>query len=81
MGEISRVAGKSIQNVGLVYIDVKGVGRRALLKRAGKVVVKARMGGKEVVLGQQAQAVLQSGASSSSSPNPTRIFQASTSEK
>ncbi|KAF8881931.1 hypothetical protein CPB84DRAFT_1838237 [Gymnopilus junonius] len=30
------------RNVGLVYIDMRGIGRRALLRRAGKEFVKAR---------------------------------------
>lgn len=31
------------RNVGLVYIDMSGIGRRALLKRAGKQFIKARV--------------------------------------
>ncbi|KAF9464641.1 hypothetical protein BDZ94DRAFT_1256212 [Collybia nuda] len=31
------------RNVGLVYIDMRGIGRKALLKRAGKTFVKARV--------------------------------------
>jgi len=31
------------RNVGLVYVDLKGVGRRALVRRAGKTFVKAQM--------------------------------------
>ncbi|KAF8188319.1 hypothetical protein BJ912DRAFT_968419 [Pholiota molesta] len=31
------------RNVGLVYIDMSGIGRRALLKRAGKTFIKARL--------------------------------------
>ena len=31
------------RNVGLVYIDMSGIGRRALLKRAGKTFLKARL--------------------------------------
>jgi spartin len=29
------------RNVGLVYVDMSGMGRRALLRRAGKTFVKA----------------------------------------
>ncbi|KAF8589672.1 hypothetical protein K439DRAFT_1332067 [Ramaria rubella] len=54
VGDASLMAGGSVRNVGLVYIDVRGVGRRALLRKAGKAVVRARMGGKEVVFGPQA---------------------------
>jgi spartin len=49
------LVGRSVQNVGVVYIDVRGIARRALLKRAGKAVVKARMGGRDVILGQARQ--------------------------
>ncbi|KAF9484940.1 hypothetical protein BDN70DRAFT_848914 [Pholiota conissans] len=31
------------RNVGLVYIDMSGIGRRALLRRAGKTFLKARL--------------------------------------
>lgn len=51
MGDASRIGGQLAQNVALVYIDIRGVGRRALLKRAGKAVVRARMGGRDVMLG------------------------------
>lgn len=51
MGDASRIGGQLAQNVALVYIDIRGVGRRALLKRAGKAVVRARMGGRDVILG------------------------------
>jgi len=33
------------KNVGLVYIDMRGIGRRALIKRAGKEYVKAQVRG------------------------------------
>ncbi|GJJ11949.1 hypothetical protein Clacol_006187 [Clathrus columnatus] len=48
-GDMSRMTGNTIRNVSLVYVDVRGVGRRALLKRAGKAVVKAQFSGKDVV--------------------------------
>ncbi|KAF8528187.1 senescence-associated protein-domain-containing protein [Hysterangium stoloniferum] len=57
MGQASQLTGQSVRNVGLVYVDLRGVGRRALLRKAGKAVVKARMGGREVVFGPQAQAM------------------------
>ena len=31
------------KNVGLVYIDMRGMGRRALIKRVGKEYAKARV--------------------------------------
>ena len=40
---------QTVRNVGMVYIDAKGVGRRALLKRAGKGYIKCKLGGKDVV--------------------------------
>ncbi|KIM49553.1 hypothetical protein M413DRAFT_438742 [Hebeloma cylindrosporum] len=36
------------RNVGLVYVDMRGIGRRALLKRAGKTFVKARVSSNHV---------------------------------
>ena len=51
MGEASLLVGHSVRNVGVVYIDVRGVGRRALLKKAGKKYIKATLGKKDVVLG------------------------------
>jgi len=37
----------SARNVCLVYIDMRGIGRRALLKTAGKEFVKARVSSKK----------------------------------
>ncbi|KAL1744751.1 hypothetical protein HDZ31DRAFT_63813 [Schizophyllum fasciatum] len=45
-GETSTLAARTAQNVGLVYIDLSGLGRRALIKRAGKHYVKSRLGSK-----------------------------------
>ena len=46
------MVGHTATNVGLVYIDARGVGRRALLRKAGKACVKAKLGkNREVVLG------------------------------
>jgi hypothetical protein len=33
------------KNVGLVYIDMRGIGRRALLRKVGKEYVKSRVRG------------------------------------
>lgn len=41
-GESSTLMANTARNVALVYVDVKGIGRRALLKRAGRQFVKAR---------------------------------------
>lgn len=51
MGEASLLVGHTVRNVGIVYIDARGVGRRALLKKAGKSFVKAKLGHRDVVLG------------------------------
>lgn len=55
MGDTTQLVGQSVKNVGLVYIDAKGVGRRALLKKAGKKFIKAKLGNKDVVLGVDEQ--------------------------
>ncbi|EJD46201.1 hypothetical protein AURDEDRAFT_124305 [Auricularia subglabra TFB-10046 SS5] len=51
VGDAVRLGGETMRNVGVVYIDARGVGRRALLKRAGKGMVSARLGNKDVVFG------------------------------
>ncbi|KAF8602793.1 hypothetical protein BDV93DRAFT_474193 [Ceratobasidium sp. AG-I] len=56
-GDSTRKMGETVKNVGVVYIDARGVGRRALIKRAGKRVIKGRLGtGKEIVLGDESTA-------------------------
>jgi spartin len=55
MGNAVGTAGECLRNVGVVYIDARGVGRRALLKTAGKRVMKARMGGKDVIFQAQGE--------------------------
>ncbi|CEL54491.1 hypothetical protein RSOLAG1IB_07094 [Rhizoctonia solani AG-1 IB] len=46
--------GETVRNVGVVYIDARGVGRRALIKRAGKRMIKGRLGsGREIMLGDE----------------------------
>jgi hypothetical protein len=56
-GAHTRNFGETVRNVGVVYIDARGVGRRALIKRAGKRIIKGRLGGgKEVVLGDESTA-------------------------
>jgi spartin len=53
MGNAVGLVGDSVRNVGVVYIDARGVGRRALLRVAGKRMVKGRMGGKDVIFRDQ----------------------------
>ncbi|KAG6116125.1 hypothetical protein E4U13_002089 [Claviceps humidiphila] len=52
-GEVSRNLGGGVKNVGLVYIDVTGVSRRAVLKSVAKgmVVGNVKGGGKVIVGG------------------------------
>ncbi|KAK8079938.1 SPG20 protein [Apiospora hydei] len=51
-GELSKHLGGSVKNVGLVYIDVTGVSRRAIVKAVGKGMVVGRVkGGGEIVVG------------------------------
>ncbi|KAG8737389.1 hypothetical protein FRC10_008267 [Ceratobasidium sp. 414] len=57
VGASAKSMGETVRNVGVVYIDARGVGRRALIKRAGKRMIKGRLGsGKEVVLGDESTA-------------------------
>lgn len=52
-GELSRHLGGGFKNVGLVYIDVTGVSRRAILKSVAKgmVVGKVSGGGGDLIVG------------------------------
>ena len=42
-GHATALLGGSVRNVAVVYIDVRGVGRRALLKSSAKGFVKAKL--------------------------------------
>ncbi|RXK36909.1 hypothetical protein M231_05811 [Tremella mesenterica] len=48
-GKATALVGGSVRNVAVVYIDVRGVGRRALLKSTAKGFVKARLKNGETV--------------------------------
>ncbi|EIW60897.1 uncharacterized protein TRAVEDRAFT_146573 [Trametes versicolor FP-101664 SS1] len=50
-GRTTHLATHTARNVTLVYIDMRGFARRALIKKAGKEWIKARVGGRR----QQAQ--------------------------
>lgn len=51
-GEVSRNLGGGFKNVGLVYIDVTGVSRRAILKSVAKGMVVGKVkGGGQVIVG------------------------------
>ncbi|TFK60001.1 hypothetical protein BDN72DRAFT_850918 [Pluteus cervinus] len=43
VAESSRLMAGTARNIALVYVDIRGVGRRALLKKAGKQYVKAKV--------------------------------------
>lgn len=55
-GNAALLMGQTARNVGIVYIDARGVGRRALLKKAGKRYLKAKLGKRDVVLASDEQA-------------------------
>jgi spartin len=42
-GQSSVLMAGTARNVALVYIDMSGIGRRALLRRAGKEYVKGKL--------------------------------------
>ncbi|KXJ85843.1 senescence-associated protein-domain-containing protein [Microdochium bolleyi] len=51
-GEMSKHLGGSVKNVGLVYIDVTGVSRKAIIKAVGKGMVVGKVrGGGEIIVG------------------------------
>jgi spartin len=51
-GDISRTIGGGVKNVGLVYIDVTGVSRRAIIKSVAQgMVVGTTVNGQQVVVG------------------------------
>ncbi|KAG9099259.1 hypothetical protein FRC06_005456 [Ceratobasidium sp. 370] len=77
VGATTQSMGETVRNVGVVYIDARGVGRRALVKRAGKRMIKGRLGsGKEVVLGDESTASgigqLHVAGSNERSPGPSK---------
>lgn len=48
-GQATALWGGSVRNVAVVYVDVRGVGRKAILKSTAKGFVKARLKNGEVV--------------------------------
>ncbi|PFH55873.1 hypothetical protein XA68_17473 [Ophiocordyceps unilateralis] len=51
-GDVSRTLGGGVKNVALVYIDVTGVSRRAIMKRVAKGMVVGKVkGGGQVIVG------------------------------
>lgn len=71
-GEVSRNLGGGVKNVGLVYIDVAGVSRRAVLKSVAKgmIVGKVKGGGQVIVGGGEADnpAILAAAAGNGQGP-------------
>lgn len=49
-GHATALAGGAVRNVAVVYIDVRGIGRKALLKGTAKGFVKARLANGETVV-------------------------------
>jgi spartin len=41
--ESSVLMANTARNAGLVYVDMRGIGRRALLKRAGRTYIKTKL--------------------------------------
>ncbi|KAI8961613.1 senescence-associated protein-domain-containing protein [Daldinia sp. FL1419] len=57
-GELSKHLGGSVKNVGLVYIDVTGVSRKAIIKAVGKGMVVGKVkGGGEIIVGDDTSTV------------------------
>ncbi|KAH7031313.1 senescence-associated protein-domain-containing protein [Microdochium trichocladiopsis] len=68
-GEMSKHLGGSVKNVGLVYIDVTGVSRRAIIKAVGKGMVVGKVkGGGEIVVGDDITRQISNAGSSGQSP-------------
>lgn len=74
MREASLLVGQSARNVGIVYIDARGVGRRALLKKAGKRYIKAKLGKNHVLLGVDQNGAIQQSGSSPSGSVPSLVY-------
>ncbi|KZT36217.1 hypothetical protein SISSUDRAFT_1063875 [Sistotremastrum suecicum HHB10207 ss-3] len=68
VGNATHVFGASVKNAAIVYIDARGVGRRALLRRAGKQIVRGRLGKREVSFGPE---VPQAGAAGPPARTPS----------
>lgn len=64
-GHATALAGGAVRNVAVVYIDVRGIGRKALLKGTAKGFVKARLANGETVMlqaeGREGMAIQQEG--------------------
>ncbi|KAI0111849.1 senescence-associated protein-domain-containing protein [Daldinia grandis] len=66
-GELSKHLGGSVKNVGLVYIDVTGVSRKAVIKAVGKGMVVGKVkGGGEIIVGDDTSSAMPPKRSNSS---------------
>ncbi|KAI1763749.1 senescence-associated protein-domain-containing protein [Hypoxylon sp. FL1150] len=64
-GELSKHLGGSVKNVGLVYIDVTGVSRKAIIKAVGKGMVVGKVkGGGEIIVGDNTASAMASDSQS-----------------
>jgi len=73
-GDVSRSIGGGVKNVGLVYIDVTGVSRRAILKSVAKGMVVGRTAeGQQVVVGGGDGGLLTQGSDTASVSAPLAI--------
>lgn len=73
-GELSRQLGGSAKNVGLVYIDVTGVSRRAIIKAVGKGMVIGKVkGGGEIIVGDDTAAAQLNDLDSPNGSNPNLL--------
>lgn len=69
-GELSKHISGSVKNVGLVYIDVTGVSRRAVIKAVGKGMVVGRVkGGGQIIVSDDMAAVEPGDGTSGQGPN------------
>ncbi|KAI2781950.1 senescence-associated protein-domain-containing protein [Daldinia loculata] len=58
-GELSKHLSGSVKNVGLVYIDVTGVSRKAVIKAVGKGMVVGKVkGGGEIIVGDDTSSAM-----------------------
>ncbi|KAI0161622.1 senescence-associated protein-domain-containing protein [Hypoxylon sp. FL1284] len=69
-GELSKHLGGSVKNVGLVYIDVTGVSRKAVIKAVGKGMIVGKVkGGGEIIVGDDTSTMTAAEASDNSKPD------------
>ncbi|RWA10403.1 hypothetical protein EKO27_g4686 [Xylaria grammica] len=82
-GELSKHLGGSVKNVGLVYVDVTGVSRKAIIKAVGRgmVVGKVKIGNNktaDVIVGDDAGPMVAAGKSNSITKDSASVTSAST---